>query len=61
MHIRPIPPEYYGNPLGIEQAILTIAPENAASLTVVRRNGGVGDGVNDEGELRFWIDTSTAR
>ncbi|WP_394253517.1 GNAT family N-acetyltransferase [Arthrobacter pityocampae] len=43
--------------LGIERALLTIAPENAASLAVARRNGGVADGMNDEGELRFWIDT----
>ncbi|WP_206604321.1 GNAT family N-acetyltransferase [Arthrobacter pityocampae] len=43
--------------LGIERALLTIAPGNAASLTVVHRNGGVADGMNDEGELRFWIDT----
>jgi predicted acetyltransferase len=46
--------------LGIESALLTTAPENNASLTVVRRNGGVDDGVNDEGELRFRIDTSAA-
>lgn len=43
--------------LGIDSALLTIAPGNAASLTVVRRNGGVADGMNDEGELRFCIDT----
>lgn len=45
--------------LGIKSALLTIAPENAASLVVMRRNGGVADGENDEGELRFWIDTSS--
>ncbi|MUK00676.1 GNAT family N-acetyltransferase [Vibrio cholerae] len=45
--------------LGIDSALLTIPPENAASLTVVHRNGGVADGMNDEGELRFWIDTSS--
>jgi predicted acetyltransferase len=46
--------------LGIKRALLTIAPENAASLAVVRRNGGVSDGTNHEGELRFWIDTAMA-
>lgn len=44
--------------LGIDRALLTVAPDNAASLEVVRRNGGVADGVNHEGELRFWADTS---
>lgn len=44
--------------LGIRHALLTIAPENAASLTVVDRCGGVADGRNDEGERRFWVDTS---
>ncbi len=46
--------------LGIESALLTIAPENTASLTVMRRIGGIADGVNDEGELRFWIETPAA-
>jgi predicted acetyltransferase len=44
--------------LGIQRALLTVAPQNEASLTVVRRNGGVGDGVDAHGELRFWIDTT---
>ena len=44
--------------LGIERALLTVAPENAASLVVVQRNGGIADGINHEGELRFWVDTS---
>jgi predicted acetyltransferase len=42
--------------LGIERVLLTVAPDNAASIAVVRRNGGVEDELNDEGELRFWID-----
>ncbi|SMQ74964.1 GNAT family N-acetyltransferase [Agreia sp. VKM Ac-1783] len=43
--------------LGIERALLTVAPENAASIEVVRRNGGVEDLLNHEGEMRFWINT----
>lgn len=43
--------------LGIDHALLTVAPDNEASLSVVRRNGGVPDGSNFEGELRFWIAT----
>lgn len=43
--------------LGLGRALLTVAPENAASLTVVKRCGGVPDGVNGEGELRFWVQT----
>jgi predicted acetyltransferase len=43
--------------LGIALALLTVAPDNVASQAVVKRNGGVADGVNDEGELRFWIHT----
>lgn len=46
--------------LGIERALLTVAPENVASLAVVARHGGVPDGMNHEGELRFWIDTPPA-
>lgn len=45
--------------LGIGHVLLTVAPENVASLTVVDRCGGVADGINDEGERRFWVDTST--
>lgn len=44
--------------LRIESALLTVDSKNAASLAVIDRNGGVADGVNHEGELRFWIDTS---
>ncbi len=43
--------------LGIEKALLTVAPDNVASLVVVKRNGGLPDGMNSEGELRFWLDT----
>jgi predicted acetyltransferase len=46
--------------LGIERVLLTVAPENEASLTVVCRNGGVADGVDSQGELRFWIPTSAS-
>ncbi|KQO07647.1 GNAT family acetyltransferase [Agreia sp. Leaf244] len=47
--------------LGIDRALLTVAPDNAASIAVVRRNGGVEEGgLNSEGELQFWIDTSVA-
>jgi len=46
--------------LGIGSALLTVAPENVPSLKVVDRCGGIADGVNEEGELRFWIDTSTS-
>lgn len=42
--------------LGIDRALLTVAPENAWSRRVVERNGGVPDGRNSEGEDRFWID-----
>lgn len=44
--------------LGIERALLTVAPGNAASIRVVERNGGVPDGINTDGELRFWVDTA---
>ena len=44
--------------VGITRTLLTVAPDNVASLRVVDRNGGVPDGVNYEGEARFWIDTS---
>lgn len=46
--------------LGIESALLTVAPDNAASLKVVDRCGGVADGINGEGELRFWLNTSSS-
>lgn len=44
--------------LGVERALLTVDPENTASLAVVRRCGGVADGINHEDELRFWITTA---
>jgi predicted acetyltransferase len=44
--------------LGIPRALLTVSPDNPASVTVVERNGGIPDGLNHEGELRFWIDTT---
>ena len=44
--------------LGIDRVLLTVEPGNAASIVVVERNGGVADGINHEGESRFWIDTS---
>ncbi len=43
--------------LGIERALLTVAPENAWSRRVVLANGGEPDGRNEEGEDRFWIAT----
>ena len=43
--------------LGIKRALLTVEPDNLASITVVRRNGGVPDGTNPDGESRFWIAT----
>ena len=43
--------------LGVEQALLTVAPDNVASLRVVQRYGGVPDGRNHEGEDRFWVPT----
>ncbi len=42
---------------GIEKVLLTVAPNNAASRLVVQRNGGVADGINHEGEIRYWIGT----
>ena len=45
------------NVLGIERVLLTVAPENTASLLVIQRNGGIADGTNHEGEVRYWIDT----
>lgn len=35
--------------LGIERALLTVAPDNVASQAVVKRNGGVAGGVKHEG------------
>lgn len=46
--------------LGISPALLTVAPSNAASLRVVEKCGGVFDGVNHEGEQRFWVPTQEA-
>jgi len=44
--------------LGIERAMLTVEPDNIASQVVIKRNGGVEDGMNPVGEMRFWIDLS---
>lgn len=41
--------------LGIDRALLTVAPENAWSRRVVLANGGEPDGRNVEGEDRFWL------
>ncbi|QYJ04002.1 GNAT family N-acetyltransferase [Nocardioides panacisoli] len=41
--------------LGIDPVLLTVAPDNAASMAVVGHHDGVPDGLNHEGELRFWI------
>lgn len=46
--------------LGIGRVLLTVAPDNEASLKVVKRNGGVGDEINSEGELRLWIENGPA-
>lgn len=46
--------------LGIDRALLTVAPDNAASQKAVHRNGGVPDGLNHEGEIRYWLDTAAA-
>ena len=43
--------------LGVEQALLTVAPDNVASLRVVARHGGVPDGRNHEDENRYWVPT----
>lgn len=44
--------------LGIEKALLTVEPANTASIVVIERNGGIADGTNHEGEIRYWIDTA---
>ncbi len=44
--------------LGVDRALLTVAPENEWSRRVVLANGGVPDGRNGEGEDRFWIGTA---
>lgn len=43
--------------LGISPALLTVAPTNHASRRVVEKCGGVPDGVNHEGEQKFWVPT----
>ena len=43
--------------LGIDRALLTVAPDNKASRVVVERNGGIASGLNHENDIRFWIDT----
>lgn len=42
--------------IGMKRVLLTVEPSNARSIAVVARNGGVPDGINHEGECRFWID-----
>ncbi len=43
--------------LGLDRVLLTVAPDNEWSRRVVLANGGVPeDGLNHEGEQRFWID-----
>ncbi len=49
------------NNLGIEKALLTVAPDNTASHLVIRRNGGVAAGINHEGEMRYWIENPLKR
>ncbi|WP_375001639.1 GNAT family N-acetyltransferase [Aeromicrobium sp. CTD01-1L150] len=44
--------------LGLERVLLTVAPDNVASLRVVHRHGGVPDGRNHEGEDRYWVETA---
>ena len=46
--------------LGISPALLTVSPVNHASRRVVEKNGGVPDGINHEGEQRFWVPTSAS-
>lgn len=43
--------------VGIERVLLTVAADNEASLKVVKRSGGIADGMNHESEMRFWVDT----
>jgi predicted acetyltransferase len=49
------------NNLGIEKALLTVAPDNIASQLVIQRNGGIAAGVNHEGEMRYWIEAPSKR
>lgn len=43
--------------LGLDRVLLTVAPDNAASLRVVGRFDPTPDGIDHEGELRLWVDT----
>lgn len=45
---------------GMERALLTVDPTNVASTRVVEKNGGVRDGINVEGEMRWWCPTPLA-
>jgi predicted acetyltransferase len=45
--------------LGIERALLTCDTDNAASRTVIERNGGVLEDVRG-GKLRYWVPTPPA-
>jgi predicted acetyltransferase len=49
------------NQLGIDPALLTCAPSNAASRKVIERNGGKLRDVSPSGRLRFWCLTSRPR
>lgn len=46
--------------LGISPALLTVAPGNVASHRVVQKCGGEPDGLNGEGEVRYWVPTTIA-
>jgi predicted acetyltransferase len=43
---------------GIEEALLTCAPDNIASRRVIERNGGRLVDLSDAGRLRFWCPTT---
>ncbi|SDY70199.1 Predicted acetyltransferase [Micromonospora pattaloongensis] len=45
------------NGWGINPALLTCAPENAASRRVIERNGGTLQDVSNAGRLRYWCAT----
>ncbi|MGJ9411970.1 GNAT family N-acetyltransferase [Aeromicrobium sp. CF4.19] len=41
--------------LGITAVLLTVAPDNEWSHRIVKHHGGQQDGINHEGEVRYWI------
>lgn len=43
---------------GLARVLLTVAPANVASTRVVQRHGGVADGTNREGDVRWWVSTA---